>query len=192
MVSQQILTSLAIPVRRFDRPPLVVVFGLPYSGQTEIARYLAQEYKLVFMSTDWLRIRFGFSSGPQTREAMYQIAENLLSQGIGIVWDGIHLGKADRDEMRNFAKKTQAKIVLIHTTAPRELIDTRLQERCSDLQKAKSEGKYPVTKEHFAVVATYLEKPLSSEEVITIPTLAENPAENIKPFKAQFDSLVQV
>lgn len=189
--SEEILTSLVVPLKRFAKPPLVVVFGLPYTGQTEISRYLSEKYELLFLSTDWLRIRFGFSSGPETHQQMFKLAKELLGQGVGIVWDGIHLSKLDRDVMRSFAKENNAKLVLINTAAPQELIDVRLEERCADPEKATQEGKYCVTKEHFAQIATFLEKPSEEEEVITIPTLDDNQENNISPFKSRIDFLLK-
>lgn len=190
MVKDEIQNSLKLPKKRFSKPPFIVTFGLPYTGKTEISKYLADKYNLVWMSTDWIRIKFHFSDGPSTHKVMYEVASDLINQGIGVVFDGIHLGEHNREDARNFALENSATPILIYTTCSQELIDSRMKQRCANPKLAYEQGKHCVTPEHFRQIASFLEKPTKDEGVLVVDTTEHSPEQNLVEIEPILDKIL--
>jgi predicted kinase len=135
-----LLADLAIPAPRWQAPVLVGVFGLPGTGKTHFARRLAERYPLVLLTTDVIRQRFGLASGPATHAVMYEVAAALLPRRAAILFDGIHLGRHNREELRGFASRYAAHSALIFTTAAPAVIEGRLRARQDDPDGSLSAG----------------------------------------------------
>ena len=103
---------------------------------------------------------------------MYEATKILLRQRIGIVWDGLHLGRADRGRFRSFAEEQHAKCVLIYATASDQIVQQRVRARLAHPNETVAEGKVVITPEHFQRIASYLEPPLAKEDVVTVDTTA--------------------
>ena len=58
-LAAQIRADLMLPHKRWARPVLIALFGLPGAGKTAVARYLAGHHPLLILSTDALRLRYG-------------------------------------------------------------------------------------------------------------------------------------
>ena len=107
-ILSEVIADLQLLPKRWQKPVLVGLFGLPCGGKSEIARYLANHLPVAVLSTDLIRLRYGLPSGPATHAVMYDAARILLRQNTGIVWDGLHLGRNDRVRFRTFAEETVA------------------------------------------------------------------------------------
>ncbi len=165
-----ILADLTVPPSRWRAPVLIGVFGLPGTGKTETARYLAQRFPLVALSTDAIRLRYQLPSGPATHDAMYGVAATLLSRQVAVLVDGIHLGRRDRLRLRQVAAQHGAQSALIFTTARPAVVEARLQARQRDQEQTVAEGKFVITPGHFARIASYLELPTADEAVWYVDT----------------------
>ena len=165
-----LIDDLTLPVHRWPRPVLIGLFGLPGSGKSEIARCLADRLPLVVLATDAIRLRRGLPSGPATHAVMYDAAVVLLRQSFGIVWDGLHLGRTDRDRFREFAREHGALCFLIQATASDEILRRRLASRIARPNETVAQGKFVITREHFQRIASYVEPPLDEEEILSVDT----------------------
>ena len=72
----RVLSNLTLPVERWVKPVLIGIFGVPGAGKTEVARYLSHRHPLLILSTDALRLQYGFESGLVTRQVMDHLASN--------------------------------------------------------------------------------------------------------------------
>jgi len=89
---------------QWSKPFLIGIFGLPGTGKTELARWLSLPYPLIVLSTDALRLHYQLGSGPATHEVMYGVAAKLLPRNTGLIFDGMHMGRINRTQLRRFAE----------------------------------------------------------------------------------------
>lgn len=174
----KVLADLALPLPSWRQPLFIAVTGLPCTGKTEVATYLAAHFPLVLLSTDALRRAYGLPSGPSTHAVMYEVAAVLLNANAGVIFDGIHLGRRNRDEARAFARRYGAKCEVLFTTANEEVIDQRLQTRRAAPVETAAAGKFVITPAHFEQIRRYLEVPTADEAVWPIDT-SEQPVGNL-------------
>lgn len=165
-----ILDDLVPPVGRWREPVLIGVFGLPGTGKTEIAGYLAQRFPLVTLSTDALRLCYGLALGPATRVVMEAVVAALLPLRVAVLFDGIRLGRRDRLRVRQVADQHGAASAVLYTNARPEVIAARLAARQRDPARTAAEGKFLITREHFARIASYLDEPAADEQVWRLDT----------------------
>ncbi len=126
---------------QWSKPFLIGILGLPGTGKTEVTRWWSLHYPLVVLPTDALRLRYQLRSGPATHEVMYGVAAKLLPLNTGLIFDGMHMGRIDRTQLRQFAEHHGGQTLLVHTVASPEVIAARLEARRKDEQKTISEGK---------------------------------------------------
>lgn len=184
-VAERLISQLDVPDNCWRCPVLIAIFGLPCTGKTELARYLSSRLPLVTLSTDAIRLRFGLSSGPSTHAIVYEAASMLLPRMVGIVWDGIHLGRRNRVQIREFAMRYGAHVELIYTIASDHVIRQRLEARIAAPEQTTAEGKYVITPEHFEQIARFLEAPGPDEEVHVIDTASGGIDQQLGPLVHQ-------
>lgn len=169
--AQALISDLKIPNTAWKMPVVIAIFGLPCAGKTQVAQYLADRHPLLRLTTDVLRLKYGFASGPDTLAMMFQIADNLLPQKISIMFDGIHPRAQNRAEVRALANRHAAGSHIIFVTAEQGVITQRLQERLEQPEETVAAGKFIITPEHFDRLAGYLELPAETEtDVVTVDT----------------------
>jgi predicted kinase len=154
-----LIDYLRIPEPRPRAPILIARFGRPGSRKSAVARLLVNRLPLALRSTDEIRQRFQLESGPATHEVMYEAAAIILQDRIGIVRDGIHLARRDRDRFRAFASEHRAHARIIYVTASDEAIRRRLSERLRTPAGDLPAGIFSITPEHFRRIASFLEPP---------------------------------
>jgi predicted kinase len=169
---------------------LVAIMGLPGAGKTEIASYLAGRYPFVKLSADSIRLEHGLASGPATHEIMYQLAWKLLPEKVGLILDGIHLGKRDRERVRRVADEHAAYAAIIYATASPAIIEERLRQRLRRPEQTTGESKYVITPGHFASIASYLEEPSDGEEVFVVDTSRDSIGRQLSGLERQLRQLL--
>ena len=121
--------------QRGVKPVLVVMSGLPGTGKSTLARNLAQRLPLVVLESDYLRrVLVGkprHTSGESTRlfAACHQLIHELLGQGVPVLFDATNLQESHRAPLYQIAQSTDAKLILVRTKAPQEVVFQRLQQR---------------------------------------------------------------
>lgn len=165
---------------------LVALYGLPGAGKTHTARQLAERHPLVVLSTDAVRLRYSLPSGPAAHAAILAAAGPLLRANAGVLFDGIHLGRHDRDEIRAFAAQQGSVAVVVHVTACAPAIAQRLEERRRDRAATAAQDKFVITREKFERIAGFLEPVAPDEEVWVIDT---SPGASDEPLRRLHDHL---
>lgn len=164
------IASIATGFEHWRRPVLVAIMGLPGTGKTHVAHDLARRYPLVLMSTDSIRLSRGLRSGPETLKQMCLEATSIWRDGGSVIFDGIHLGRANRDALRALAREQGIEWLLIYTIAAPTVVKDRLHQRELQPETTVAEGKFVITPEHFLRIASYLEEPEPDEEVWRVDT----------------------
>jgi hypothetical protein len=114
---------------------LVVLSGLPGTGKSTFARRLTERLPLLVLETDALRKALvdepRHTRGESARlfAACHQLIQDLLTQGVPVLFDATNLQESHREPLYRIAELTGAKVILVYTTAPTEVVRERLQRR---------------------------------------------------------------
>ncbi len=113
---------------------LVIVWGLPGSGKTTLARQLEASLSAFRMSADdWmdaLSINLHEEEQRARIEALqWQLAQRLLTLGQSIIIEWGAWGKWERDKLRVEARALGARVELRYLSAPPEELFLRIQKR---------------------------------------------------------------
>jgi predicted kinase len=190
MVASALIATVPRHAGCWRRPVLVALTGLPGSGKTELARYLAQHFPLTNLSTDAIRLQFGLTSGPATHAVISEVAAALLPHRGGVLWDGIHPTRKHRDEVREFAARLGAHVEVVYAVADDALIRERLRARAAAPDEAARDGKFVITPEHFERIAAWAESPARDESVRLVDTTAARPGEGVAELETRLRSLL--
>ncbi len=131
-LADKVLGRLRLPSTRRMRPVLVIMTGLPGTGKSFVATILAKGLDAAIIRTDFVR-KVLFPSpkytGGESRtvyQVAYQVTERLLSEGISVVFDGTNLREDYRRTLYGIGQRRGAKVAIVLTTAPEELVRERL------------------------------------------------------------------
>jgi aminoglycoside phosphotransferase family enzyme/predicted kinase len=136
--------------QRQVEPILLVSMGLPASGKTTLARALAGRLSLVHLSSDIMRKRLarirptehrfeGFERGLYGRSmsrrayaAMRKQAAKWLRRGKSVVLDATYGQPSERAALRQLARRTGARLVVLLCRADESVLRERLAARMQD------------------------------------------------------------
>lgn len=116
-------------------PPFVIVSGLPGTGKTFFCRKLAERLPFVILASDTLRkVLFPqpqYDEGESKRlfAACHAFIEELLKNGIPIIFDATNLLERHREHLYHAGEKAGAKLILVCVEAPAEVVQQRLLAR---------------------------------------------------------------
>ena len=116
-------------------PAFVIVSGLPGTGKSFFCRRLVEKMPFVIVESDAMRkVLFptpGYSAEESTRlfNALHSLVEELLNDGISIIFDATNLIEYHRERLYHIGYKIGAKLVLVRVEAPAEVVHQRLQKR---------------------------------------------------------------
>jgi predicted kinase len=105
---------------------------------------------------------------------MFEIADNLFPQKVGLIFDGIHPRVQNRVEVRALAEQHAVGSHIIFVKAEPEVISQRLRKRLEQPEETVAEGKFAITPEHFERLASYLEPPTEAEKDVVIVDTTES------------------
>lgn len=188
-LARTIICDLSISAIAWSKPILIGIFGLPCSGKTEVAAWLGARFPFVILSTDAIRLTYDLPSGPATHDVMYAIVDELLPHNLGLIFDGIHTSRSDRERLRQFAAKHDAECELIFTKADLSTIQQRLEDRANDPDATTAQMKYVIIPEHFARIASYLELPDDSETFWCVDTSSNSIANQLAPLMSRLSKV---
>jgi len=116
-------------------PPFVMVSGLPGTGKSFFCRKLAERLPFLILSSDALRkILFPSPSYDEDENkrlfpTCHALIEELLTQGIPIIFDATNLLERHREYLYHAAEKAGARLVLVCVEAPPWIVRQRLLVR---------------------------------------------------------------
>lgn len=122
------------------------------------------------LTTDEIRLKYGFASGPEALKAIFLAAEKLISENQSVIIDGIHMGRKNRDEVRQFGQLHDAHVRFVHVVADGAVIKQRLDQRAVDSEATAKAGKFLITDEHFQQIISYFEAPDGEADVVEVDT----------------------
>lgn len=114
---------------------LVVVSGLPGTGKSHFSATLAERTPMAIVETDVMRRvlsptpKYTAAESARLFKACHLLMEDLLLQGITVLFDATNLVEAHRERLYNVAHKTDARLIVVRVEAPVEVISRRLEDR---------------------------------------------------------------
>jgi predicted kinase len=150
-------------------PALVMTIGLPGSGKSTFVRRLARATGAVVLESDALR-RVLFEHPDHRSEesrslfaAMHEVARRKLASGVSVIIDATNLHKDNRLPAYAIATETGARLILLHFSAPENVIIERLARRAAatdaddrstagiTVYRQMAEEAQPVLEEHWRI-----------------------------------------
>lgn len=129
---KQSLTDLPEPQ---IAPPLIVVSGLPGTGKSFLCRKLAERVSFLVLASDTLRRilfpspRYEESENRRLFSACHALIEELLCEGIPVIFDATNLSEHHREYLYRAAERAGARLILVCVEAPVEVVRQRLLAR---------------------------------------------------------------
>ncbi|MSQ40738.1 MAG: ATP-binding protein [Dehalococcoidia bacterium] len=133
--TQRLKDALGPLPEPWPKPVLVMLSGLPGTGKSTFARRLTGQLPFLVLESDELRKTLvgepRHTKGESARlfAACHQLIQELLTQGIPVILDATNLQESHREPLYRIAEVTVAKVILVHTHAPTEVVRERLQRR---------------------------------------------------------------
>ncbi|MEE8443380.1 MAG: AAA family ATPase [Dehalococcoidia bacterium] len=137
--TQRLLASLERPLPEpVLYPVLVAVSGLPGTGKSFLSQRLAELMPLAVLESDALRKGLVpsplYTAGESARlfRAVYELVDLLLKQRVPVLLDATNLLAVHRERLYEIAERHGAKVILVRTKAPPEVVHRRLKERAGN------------------------------------------------------------
>ena len=135
LVTQRKRSETGKPRPASKQPALVILVGLPGTGKSFLARQIARLVPIKVVETDDIRHRIAHPPTYSRIESarVYQTAHRLIAsylhKGRNVIFDATNLYERGRETLYQIAEKNGARLLIVHTTAPEDVIQTRLQRR---------------------------------------------------------------
>lgn len=119
------------------KPILFATLGYPGSGKTFFARRFAKDSKIFHLNSDRLRLEIFPNPKYTAREnavvfgTMDFVADELLRQGVSIIYDANSTKRIYRKRLQQIAKKHRAKYLLLWFQTPVGIALKRIRKRSS-------------------------------------------------------------
>ena len=117
-------------------PVLIVLSGLPGTGKSYLARRLAQRLPGVVVESDFVRkvindSQPSYSSAESTyvHRVARAVMQRLLESGHDVISDATNLAEWHRELLYPLADKTNARLIIVQTIAPDDIVRERLHRR---------------------------------------------------------------
>ncbi|MCS7287317.1 MAG: ATP-binding protein [Anaerolineae bacterium] len=116
-------------------PVLVMLSGLPGTGKSYLARKLSERVPFVIVESDFVRKTLFNPPSYSSRESAlvhkvcHILIDRLLKKGLRVIFDATNLSEVHREYVYRLAERNNAKLVIIQTVAPEEVVRERLEKR---------------------------------------------------------------
>lgn len=115
-----------------NAPLLVVVFGLPGTGKTTLAKSLSQAMPAQHLNTDMLRTELGRRDRYTDQDKaliykrLFERVEDHLKKGESVVVDGTFSRESYRDPIREIVHRTGTNLKWIQAMAAEDIVQRRV------------------------------------------------------------------
>lgn len=152
------------------QPLLIALYGFPGAGKTFFARQLCEHLQAAHVQGD--RIRGELFDDPQYDKEENQVISQLmnymtgefLSAGISVVYDANAMRTGQRRALRELARKTRAKPVLIWLQIDSDSALLRVTKR--DRRKSDDKFAMPMEKSTFDRIVSGMQNPQNEEYIV--------------------------
>jgi predicted kinase len=116
-------------------PVLIMMSGLPGSGKSYLSQRLAQQLPAVVVESDRVRkVLFPqptYSGQESTivHCTCQEVIRRLLRKGVRVVFDATNLVEFQREILYNLADRSSARLLVVRTVAPEQVVQERLERR---------------------------------------------------------------
>lgn len=155
-----------------NHPTLVMLYGYPGSGKSFFARQLCEDLQAAHVQGE--RIRYELFDQPRydkqeneiISHLMDYMAEEFLKAGVSVVYDTNAMRISQRRELREMARKTRAKSLLIWLQIDVESALARISRR--DHRRADDKYSVPLDRKSFESLASGMQNPETTEDYFVI------------------------
>jgi predicted kinase len=132
---ERVLRSLPLADPAETTPVLFVISGLPGTGKSFLARQIAARLPCVIVETDFIRKTlapqpaYTKDESARVHRVAQQVIEWLLRSNRHAIYDATNLAEWHREKAYRLAEKTRARLLVIRTTAPDDVVRARLAKR---------------------------------------------------------------
>ncbi len=116
-------------------PVLIMLSGLPGTGKSYLARKLCEKIPFVVVESDFVRKTLFNPPTYSPRESAlvhrvcHILIDRFLKKGLRVIFDATNLSEVHREYVYRLADKNNAKLVIVQTVAPEEVVRERLEKR---------------------------------------------------------------
>ena len=117
------------------RPVLILISGLPGTGKSYLARKLAEWEPFVVLEADSVRKTLFPQPTYTAWEShwvhctIHALIRKFLAQGLRVIYDATNLVEHHREMVYQIADNAGARLVIVVTVAPEEVVEERLRHR---------------------------------------------------------------
>lgn len=116
-------------------PVLIMISGLPGTGKSYLARKLAERETFVILESDFVRKTL-FPQPTYTaweshwvHRTIHALIRKFLAKGLRVIYDATNLIEVQREMVYRIADKAGARLVIVVTVSPDEVVQERLRRR---------------------------------------------------------------
>lgn len=159
------------------RPFLIMLSGLPGTGKSYLARRLSERLRAPTIETDFVRkTLFPQPSYSADESAIVHwvsrlLMHKLLARGVPVILDATNLIERQRELVYHVAEQAGARLVIVQTVAPEEVVRARLERRLTQRDPGD------ISDATWSVYRRMAER----QEPIRRPHLVVNTSEDLEP-----------
>lgn len=155
-----------------NKPVLVLLYGFPGAGKTHFARNISDHLECAVVNGDRIRYelfdppRFDKQENGIVKHLMNYMTEEFLNAGVSVVYDINAMRRAQRQELREMARKKQAKTVVVWFQLDEDTAYGRLGNR----DRRTSDDKYAMdyTQSEFREFVSHMQHPTPTEDYVVV------------------------
>jgi hypothetical protein len=123
-------------------PVLIMMSGLPGSGKSYLSQRLAQQLPAVVVESDRVRKvlfpqpTYSGQESTVVHRTCQEVMRRLLRKGVRVVFDATNLVEFQREILYNLADRSSARLLVVRTVAPEQVVQERLERRKDSIEGA--------------------------------------------------------
>lgn len=170
-----------------NKPLLIMLYGFPGAGKSYFARQLGEQLQAAHVHGDRIRSelfeqpRYDKEENAVITQLMDYMTHEFLSAGISVLYDTNAMRQSQRLALRETARRTRAKPLLVWLQIDPESAMLRATNR----DRRHTDDKYsaPIDQHTFEDIASHMQNPNSAEDYIVISGKHSFPTQSGAVFK---------